>query len=75
MKKNWLPTPKAAEFLCCSGQFLKRKRDTYGGYLENKKHYQYRGDSVNAAIIWDVELIQKELNKRGMNARQSAGVK
>ena len=70
-----LRTPDASEFLQVSESYLKRKRDTHGGYLENKKHYQYRGDSVNAAIIWDVELIQKELNKRGMNARQSAGVK
>mgnify|MGYP003139348994 CR=1 FL=1 len=74
MKKTLLATPEAAKVLCCSAQFLKRKRDTHGGYLEQGKHYRYRGDSVNSAILWDVDLIQKELHKRGMRARQEAGV-
>tara|TARA_Y100001970_G_C13570170_1_gene525796 strand:+ start:290 stop:514 length:225 start_codon:yes stop_codon:yes gene_type:complete len=70
MKETYLLTPQAAEFLCCSAQFLKKKRDTHGGYLENGKHYFYRGDSPNAAIAWNVELIAKEFHKRGMKARE-----
>ena len=72
--KTLLATPEAAKYLGCSAQFLKKKRDSHGGYLEEGKHYHYRGDSVNAAIVWDVELIGKELHKRGMRARKLAGV-
>tara|TARA_Y100001968_G_scaffold184971_1_gene169417 strand:- start:174 stop:440 length:267 start_codon:yes stop_codon:yes gene_type:complete len=75
MKQTLLATPEAAKFLCCSAQFLKRKRDSSGGFLENGKHYFYRGDSVNAAIIWNVDLVQKALNTRGLEARQVGGVK
>ena len=60
--------------MCCSAQFLKRKRDSHGGYLENGKHYFYRGDSVNAAIIWDVDLIKKAFNARGLKVRKLVGV-
>ena len=74
MKKTLLATPEAAKFLCCSTQFLKKKRDSHGGYLEQNRHYFYRGDSVNAAIIWDVDLIKTEFHKRGMKAREAAGV-
>ena len=74
MKKTLLATRDAQKFLCCSAQFLKRKRDSHGGYLENGKHYFYRGDSVNSAILWDVELIAKEFHLRGMKARKLAGV-
>ena len=69
-----LSTPKAAEYLRCSPQFLKRKRDSYGGFLEEGKHYFYRGEAVNAAILWDVELIKDELHIRGMKARKLAGL-
>ena len=72
--KTLLATPEAAKYLGCSAQFLKKKRDSHGGYLEEGRHYRYRGDSVNAAIVWDVELIGKELHKRGMRARKLAGV-
>ena len=69
-----LATPEAARDLGCSTQFLKRKRDSHGGFLEKGKHYFYRGDSVNAAILWDIELVRDELHARGMKARQLAGV-
>jgi len=72
MEETYLTTPKAAKLLCCSAQFLKRKRDSHGGYLENGKHYFYRGDSANAAILWNVELILEELHSRGMKARKEA---
>ena len=74
MKPTLLATSEAAKFLCCSAQFLKRKRDSHGGYLENGKHYFYRGDSANAAILWDVDLIQKAFNTRALKARKLAGV-
>ena len=70
MEETYLLTPKAAEFLCCSAQFLKKKRDSHGGYLEEGKHYFYRGDAPNAAIVWNVELILEELHSRGMKARK-----
>ena len=74
MEKRLLTTPEAAKDLCCSTQFLKRKRDSHGGFLELGKHYFYRGDSVNAAIIWSVDLVQKEFHKRGMRSRKMAGI-
>ena len=69
-----LSTPKAAEYLRCSSQFLKRKRDSRGGFLKEGKHYFYQGEATNAAILWDVELVRDELHTRGMKARQIAGL-
>ena len=64
-----LSTPKAAEYLRCSPQFLKRKRDSYGGFLEEGKHYFYSSKLSNAVINWDVELVRDELHYQGMKAR------
>ena len=72
MKTSWLPTPLAAKELCCSPQFLKRRRDSHGGFLEEGKHYSYRGESINSAIIWNVDLVRDELHKRGKKTRQLA---
>ena len=69
-----LSTPKAAEYLRSTSQYLKRKRDSRGGFLEEGKHYFYQGEAVNAAILWDVELVRDELHTRGMKARQIAGL-
>ena len=64
-----LSTPKAAIELSCSTYFLKRKRDIYGGFLKEGKHYFYSGKSSNAVINWDVELVRDELHYQGMKAR------
>ena len=58
-----LKTPQAAAALGCSVSYLKRQRDTQGGFLELGKHY-HRMPSSNAAITWDVDLIRAEMNKR-----------
>ena len=60
---NILKTPQAADALGCSVSYLKRQRDTHGGFLELGKHY-HRKPSSNAAITWDVDLIRAEMNKR-----------
>ena len=60
---NILKTPQAADALGCSVSYLKRQRDTHGGFLGLGKHY-HRKPSSNAAITWDVDLIRAEMNKR-----------
>jgi len=61
----WLPTPVAALALGRSTSYLKRLRDTHGGFLESGKHYAV-APSCNAAITWNVDLVRHELNRRGM---------
>lgn len=63
----WLPTPAAALALGRSTSYLKRLRDTHGGFLESGKHYCV-APSSNAPITWNVELVRQELNRRGMGA-------
>ena len=59
-----LRTPDASEFLQVSESYLKRKRDTHGGFLVAGEHY-FLGESSNTSIRWDVDAIQKLLHKRG----------
>ena len=59
-----LRTPDAAQHLQVSQSYLKRLRDTHGGFLVGGEHY-FLGVSSNASIRWDVDRIQKELHKRG----------
>jgi hypothetical protein len=61
----WLPTPAAALALGRSTSYLKRLRDTHGGFLESGKHYAV-APSSNAPITWNVDLVRHELNRRGM---------
>jgi hypothetical protein len=63
----WLPTPSAALALGRSTSYLKRLRDSHGGFLESGKHYAV-APSSNAAITWNIELVRKELNRRGMES-------
>ena len=63
-----LKTPQAADALGCSVSYLKRQRDTHGGFLELGKHY-HRKPSSNASITWDVDLIRAEMNKRTRASR------
>ena len=69
---NILKTPQAADALGCSVSYLKRQRDTHGGFLELGKHY-HRKPSSNASITWDVDLIRAEMNKRSRASRVRAG--
>ena len=71
---QWLPTKEAADYLCVSEDTLRRRRDTAGGYLANGKHWRYAGDTSNAKILWAVDLIAAEFNKRGMKAAQAVAV-
>ena len=61
----WLPTPDAALALGRSTSYLKRLRDSHGGFLESGRHYSI-APSSNAAITWNVDAIRSELNRRGM---------
>ena len=64
----WLPTRDAALALGRSTSYLKRLRDTHGGWLESGVHYAI-APSSNASITWNVPLIRDALNKRGMALR------
>ena len=66
-----LRTPDAAKHLQVSQSYLKRLRDSHGGFLVGGEHY-FLGASSNASIRWDVDLIQKELHKRGRIQREAA---
>ena len=59
-----LRTPDAARYLQVSASYLKRSRDTHGGWLVSEEHY-FLGSSSNSPIRWDVEAVHKELVKRG----------
>ena len=64
-----LPTPAAARALGRSPQYLKRLRDTHGGFLVLGKHY-FEAPSRNAAITWDVQAVNQELCKRSVLDRK-----
>ena len=53
----WVATTEASRLLGRSASFLKRLRDTHGGFLEAGKHYAM-APSSNAAITWNVSLIR-----------------
>ena len=65
-----LRTPDAVKHLQVSQSYLKRLRDSHGGFLVGGEHY-FLGASSNASIRWDVDLIQKELHKRGRIQREA----
>ena len=69
---QWLPTPEAADYLGVSKDTLRRRRDTAGGYLVNGKHWRYAGDTSNSKILWAVDLIAVEFNKRGLRAAKAS---
>ena len=65
-----LRTPDAAQHLQVAQSYLKRLRDTHGGFLVGGEHY-FLGASPNASIRWDVLAIQRELHKRGRIRREA----
>ena len=65
-----LRTPDAAQHLQVSQSYLKRLRDTHGGFLVGGEHY-FLGASSDASIRWDVLAIQRELHKRGRIRREA----
>ena len=65
-----LRTPDAAQHLQVSQSYLKRLRDTHGGFLVGGEHY-FLGASSNASIRWDALAIQRELHKRGRIRREA----
>ena len=65
-----LRTPDAAKYLQVSESYLKRLRDTHGGFLVGGEHY-FLGASSNASIRWDCDAIQRELHKRGCIQRKA----
>ena len=60
----WFKTPEAKILLGCSDQFLKKNRDTHGGFLQEEVHYRF-GANVNSPIYWNVEEIMKISHARG----------
>ena len=65
----WLPTAAAAKALGVSPDNLKRRRETSGGFLENRTHYVV-GPAKNSPITWRVESCREAFNARGMQARK-----
>ena len=65
----WLPTAAAAKALGVSPDTLKRRRETSGGFLENRTHYVV-GPAKNSPIVWRVESCREAFNARGMQARK-----
>jgi len=59
----WVPTTEASRLLGRSASYLKRQRETHGGFLEAGIHYSM-APSSNAAITWNVSLIRKDLHRR-----------
>lgn len=64
-----LRTPDAARALGRSQQYLKRLRESHGGFLVLGTHY-FQAPSRNAAITWDVEAINQELCRRAVIDRK-----
>ena len=62
---DWLRTTDAAQALAKSPDWLKRARDSHGGFLEAGRHY-INGTSRNASIVWNIPLIRKDLLKRAV---------
>jgi|GEM_PF-3258563 len=59
----WVPTTEASRLLGRSASYLKRQRETHGGFLEAGRHYAM-APSSNATITWNVPLIRKDLHRR-----------
>ncbi len=62
--KNWKPTPKAAEELGCSPQYLKKLRESHGGYLENGVHFELRKTVLERGLVPDKQ--RHELSHSGI---------
>ena len=67
-----LPTRAAAASLGRSPDYLKRLRESHGGFLEHQVHY-WLGHSPNAPITWNVEAVCEAIAKRGIQARIKSG--
>ena len=68
---NLLTTATAAA-LGRSPDYLKRLRESCGGFLEPQVHY-WLGHSPNAPITWNVEAVREAIAKRGIQARIKSG--
>ena len=64
-----LPTRAAAAALGRSPDYLKRLRDSHGGFLVHGTHY-WVGHSSNAPITWDIDAVREAIAKRSMQARR-----
>ena len=67
-----LPTTAAAAALGRSPDYLKRLRESHGGFLEHQVHY-WLGHSPNVPITWNVEAVREAIAKRGIQARKELG--
>ena len=67
---KWLRTPDAVEALGVSADFLKRHRDSHGGFFEEGKHYVL-GASLNASIRWNVDECRDQIHHHGRLAREA----
>ena len=64
----WVTTTEASRLLGRSASYLKRQRETHGGFLEAGRHYAM-APSSNASITWNVPLIRAELHRRAVLTR------
>jgi hypothetical protein len=69
--EQWLPTQAAAYLLGCTGEHLRRKRDTHGGYFLAGVHYCLGGGRT-APISWNVERCREAMHQQGLKARMPA---
>ena len=69
IENAWAPTTEASRLLGRSPSYLKRQRETHGGFLEAGRHYAM-APSANAPITWNVSLIREELHRRALLMRR-----
>ena len=65
---HWLPTKEACKVLKLSDITLKRRRDSHGGFLEHGRHWRSQTESRNSTLLWEVDLIRQEIEKRSYRA-------
>ena len=64
-----LPTRAAAAALGRSPDYLKRLRDSHGGFLVHGTHY-WVGHRINVPSDWGIDAAREAIAKRGMQARR-----
>ena len=66
---TWLRTPEAVASCQC-WDFLKRNRDSHGGYFVEGKDYVL-GASLNASIRWNIDECRQRIHQQGRLAREA----
>lgn len=67
---TWLRTPEAVVALGVSADFLKRNRDSHGGFFREGRDYVL-GASLNASIRWNIDECRQRIHQQGRLAREA----